>query len=132
MLGYGGRTGRAAYWWGMLPLVFAPYGRVYLGRALAPLVEGRFEGADRDVALLVWAVVDLLLVGAWIWALTVLVTRRVRDIGWPAWIVPIYCFFFVVGAFSFAHWVGALVVLLSLPPRHEDRKPKRRGMGQLA
>jgi uncharacterized membrane protein YhaH (DUF805 family) len=132
MLGYGGRTGRVAYWWSMLPLVFVPYARVYLGRALAPWVERRFQGADLDVALLVWAVVDLLIVCAWIWAVTVLVTRRVRDIGWPGWIVPVFCFFLVVGAFSFAHWVGTLFALLSLPPRHEDRKPKRRGMGQLA
>jgi uncharacterized membrane protein YhaH (DUF805 family) len=121
MLGYRGRSNRRDFIGGCALLVVGP---LAIGAAIDPLVQwaqARGQGlvyAAAAFALLLFAAVFL---AAWLWGFSVLLTRRARDIGWPAWIgataaaVAGVAAFFFGGPFFFA----LIGMMAGLPARRE-------------
>lgn len=87
MLGYRGRSNRRDFIGGCALLVVAPIpiGRLWDLSAgwLGSVVD---KGAPLAmIVLLAAGLLSLALLGLWLWGATVLLMRRARDIGWPAW-----------------------------------------------
>jgi uncharacterized membrane protein YhaH (DUF805 family) len=84
-LGYAGRSDRRAFVAGVALTVIGPYA---LSLAIRGSVARLFAVLPRTVALVLALILTLLVCAAiagWFWGWSVLLTRRARDIGLPAW-----------------------------------------------
>jgi uncharacterized membrane protein YhaH (DUF805 family) len=84
-LGYRGRSDRRAFVAGAALTVIGPYA---LSLAIRGSVARMFAVLPRTVALALALILTLLVCAAiagWFWGWSVLLTRRARDIGLPAW-----------------------------------------------
>lgn len=86
MLGYRGRSNRRDFIGGWALLTVGP---LPIALVIEPLMQWlRPFGVDQALAIagiLAAGVFSIALVAVWFWGATVLLTRRSRDIGWPAW-----------------------------------------------
>ena len=85
MLGYRGRSNRREFIGAAALLTVGP---VAFSMALIPAIPVLMGDLPRDGRILVGlllTLVVLFVLGVCLWGWTALVTRRARDIGWPAW-----------------------------------------------
>jgi len=84
-LGYAGRSDRRAFVAGAALTMIAPYA---LSLAIRGSVDRMFAVLPRTIALVLAVILTVLVCAAiagWFWGWSVLLTRRARDIGLPAW-----------------------------------------------
>lgn len=90
MLGFRGRSHRREFAGGVALLFVGPTALAMALMPIIPRINGLFQ---RDVALVILlALTGLITVAAGfaLWGWAVLLTRRARDMGWPAWLgVPL-------------------------------------------
>lgn len=86
MLGYRGRSNRRDFIGGCALLVVSS---MAVGGVLEPLagwMSRVLEGPAVVAASLALLAIAVAFLGVWLWGATALLTRRSRDIGWPAWV----------------------------------------------
>lgn len=118
MLGYRGRSNRREFIGAAALLSIGP---MAFSMALIPAIPVLMGGPSREGAILVGlllTLVVLLVVVVWFWGWTALVTRRARDIGWPAWLGVavtggLMALASVTSPAVLYGWIGVLAVLRS-------------------
>lgn len=128
MLGYKGRSNRREFIGAAALLSIGP---LAFSMALIPAIPVLMGGLSRDGAVFVGLLLTLLVLlvmAVWFWGWTVVVTRRARDIGWPAWTgVVVTGGLMVLAALTFPAvlygWVAVMAVLRGDAFRRKGETP---------
>src|SRR5215467_4841365 len=92
------RLDRPSFWKWAIPLVLGLVVLVILGRSGAVRLVGEFDTGLNAVAAITLALTAIALVSlVLIVLLAMALARRLRDIGWPAWIGPTILLFTTLG-----------------------------------
>lgn len=117
MLGYKGRSNRREFIGAAALLSIGPMAFSMLLMPAIPVLMGGPRDAAIVVGLLLTALVCVI-IAVWFWGWTALVTRRARDIGWPAWAGMVATVAVMVLASLTSNgvlfgWIGIMAVLRS-------------------
>jgi uncharacterized membrane protein YhaH (DUF805 family) len=118
MLGYRGRSNRREFIGAAALLTVGP---IAFSMVMIPAIPLLMGGLQRNAALfvgLLLTLVVLVVLVVCLWAWTALVTRRARDIGWPAWVgLVVTAALFVLASLTWHPvlygWLAILAVLRS-------------------
>ena len=128
MLGYRGRSNRREFIGAAALLTVGPTAFSMALIAALPVLMGDLPREQAVFVGLLLTLVVLLVLLVCLWGWTALVTRRVRDIGWPAWTgVAVTVALAVVASITWSAvlygWIAVLAVLRSDMVRARTKNP---------